>query len=339
MDMRLKSNTESSTRRFMYLIPKLVMSLVLFIIMNGILHAAPPNANIIIVKTVINDNGGNATVSNFGITTTAGTPVFTTPPTGTHPTYIYTSNILSVPSKTNITINEIDLFGYTEGSWNCAGTTGPASGVTVNLNPNSTVTCTITNNDIVPTLTLLKTVINDGGGTAVDTAFTLSFDNGAGASGSGIEGDTAITNVNVPAGNYTLTESALAGYALDSIACDGTDINGLDGLNISLGENVSCTFTNNDQLVDLRITKSVDNPVPNIGETVTFTLLVENLGPDVATAVSATDSVPAGFIYTTSTIAGGDSRNASGANLSWTINSLASSANTTLTFQAVVQAP
>jgi uncharacterized repeat protein (TIGR01451 family) len=125
----------------------------------------------------------------------------------------------------------------------------------------------------------------------------------------------------------------LTGYALDSIACDGTDINGMDGLNISSGENVSCTFTNNDQLVDLKITKSVDNPAPNIGETVAFAFLVENLGSDAATVVSVTDSVPEGFIYTLGTIAGGDSRSVSGGYLSWTINSLASSANTTLTIR------
>lgn len=191
----------------------------------------------------------------------------------------------------------------------------------------------------LPVLTLVKTVINDGTGTAVDTDFTLSFDNGAGDSGSGAEGDTAITSAIVPAGNYTLTESTLAAYNLDSIACDGNDTDGTDGLTLVNGENVTCTFTNNDQLIDLTITKTVSDPTPNIGDTVTFTLLVENLGPDTATAVSVTDSVPAGFLYTIATIAGGDSRNASGANLSWTINSLASTANTTLTFQAVVNEP
>ncbi len=38
------------------------------------------------------------------------------------------------------------------------------------------LTCTITNNDQAAQLTLLKTVVNDNGGTAVDTDWTLSAD-------------------------------------------------------------------------------------------------------------------------------------------------------------------
>ncbi|MGD2249088.1 MAG: DUF11 domain-containing protein, partial [Candidatus Methanofastidiosia archaeon] len=78
---------------------------------------------------------------------------------------------------------------------------------------------------------------------------------------------------------------------------------------------------------------------PNVGDTVTFTITVYNDGPDTATNVDVEDVIPNGYTYVAASIAGGDSRDDTGApTLTWTINSLASDANVNLTFQAVVQA-
>ena len=85
------------------------------------------------------------------------------------------------------------------------------------------------------------------------------------------------------------------------------------------------------------MTKTVDDPTPNVGDTVTFTLTVTNGGPSIATNVQITDIVPTGYTYVTGSMTGGDTRNESGApTLVWTINSLGVG-STTLTFQAVVQ--
>ena len=99
-------------------------------------------------------------------------------------------------------------------------------------------------------------------------------------------------------------------------------------------------------LVNLTITKTVNDTTPNIGDFVTFTLLVENLGPGTAMVVSVNDILPAGFSYVAASITGGDTSNDSspaGTGLSWTINSLTAAptagSSSTLTFQAIVQAP
>ena len=67
------------------------------------------------------------------------------------------------------------------------------------------------------TLTLAKTVVNDNGGTAVDTDFTLT------ATGpdtiSGVEGDAEITSATVAVGAYALTESSVPGYTLQGWSC------------------------------------------------------------------------------------------------------------------------
>jgi uncharacterized repeat protein (TIGR01451 family) len=95
--------------------------------------------------------------------------------------------------------------------------------------------------------------------------------------------------------------------------------------------------TSTPQSADLSLTKTVNDPTPNVGDTVTFTLTVTNGGPSTATNVQITDVVPSGYSYVTGSMTGGDVQDQSGApTLVWTINSLATG-STTLTFQAVVQ--
>lgn len=194
----------------------------------------------------------------------------------------------------------------------------------------------------VTTITLEKLVVNDDGGTAVDTDFTLTFDNGSGNSGTGVEGDTDITQATIPAGTFTLSESAISGYTLTAINCDGADSNGLDGVIISVNEHVICVLVNDDLGVDIEVIKTASDESPNIGETVTFTLEVKNNGPDVATNVSVSDVVTSGFSYVPSSISGGASNNdtdPSGSGLSWSIATLNAGASSFVSFQAIVLAP
>ncbi len=48
---------------------------------------------------------------------------------------------------------------------------------------------------------------------------------------------------------------------------------------------------------DLSLAKTVDNGTPEVGTTVTFQIVVTNLGPDPATGVVVVDQLPSGFIY------------------------------------------
>jgi len=49
---------------------------------------------------------------------------------------------------------------------------------------------------------------------------------------------------------------------------------------------------------DLELTKTVDNATPTAGNTITFTVTITNIGPDVATNVVVTDNLPVGFTTT-----------------------------------------
>ena len=46
------------------------------------------------------------------------------------------------------------------------------------------------------------------------------------------------------------------------------------------------------QQADLALTKTVSNPTPNVGDTITFTVTLTNNGPDTATNVQVTDLCP-----------------------------------------------
>ena len=51
------------------------------------------------------------------------------------------------------------------------------------------------------------------------------------------------------------------------------------------------------QQADLALTKTVDNPTPNVGDTITYTITLTNNGPDAATGVTVTDLLPAGLTF------------------------------------------
>jgi len=150
----------------------------------------------------------------------------------------------------------------------------------------------------------------------------------------------------------TISELDLVPYSEGTWAC--TDANGLTttlpsaglatGTDITLlpGSDVTCSISNNDLGIDLSIVKSVDDATPNIGQTITFSLDVTNAGPDVATNVTVSDPVPAGFTYVAGSISGGDSSSDADptiGGLVWTLNSVPVNTTVTLTFQATVNAP
>ena len=135
--------------------------------------------------------------------------------------------------------------GYTAAAWTCTG--GTVTGGTVAVANGADVTCTINNNDQPAHLTLVKTVTNDNGGTALPTAWTLTAA-GPTTGITGPTGSTAVTNVTVNAGNYALTESGgPAGYAAVARGPAPAAPSPAAPSPWPNGGNVTCTINNNDQ--------------------------------------------------------------------------------------------
>ena len=88
-------------------------------------------------------------------------------------------------------------------------------------------------------------------------------------------------------------------------------------------------------IIDLELTKDVDPSQVEVGEETTFTISVVNQGPDDATGVVVTDTLPAGLTYVSDN-AGGAYDGATGV---WTIGDLAVGASVSMEFVVTVDEP
>jgi uncharacterized repeat protein (TIGR01451 family)/fimbrial isopeptide formation D2 family protein len=84
---------------------------------------------------------------------------------------------------------------------------------------------------------------------------------------------------------------------------------------------------------DLKVEKIVSDARPNVGDTITFTVTLSNLGKDTATEVTIADTLPAGLAFLSATPAQGSYDPGTGI---WEVGSLASLGSTTLTITALV---
>ncbi|MBI5405347.1 MAG: DUF11 domain-containing protein [Candidatus Kerfeldbacteria bacterium] len=210
------------------------------------------NGTVTVIKHVINDDGGTKTASQFTIHVSNGTPSsFNGSEAGTP---------VTVLAGQSFNVTEDPDSGYTTSfSGDCAAT----------MTAGANLTCTVTNNDKPGTLTVIKHVINDDGGTKVASNFTMNV-TGTNVSDPSFPGDESGTTVTLNAGAYSADEIALSGYAKTIGAnCSGT---------IANGETKTCTITNNDIQPKLTVTKVVINDNGGTKVISDFPLFVDQTG-------------------------------------------------------------
>ena len=192
-------------------------------------------ASLTLVKTVTNDHGGLAAPIDWTLAAAGPTPL-----SGVSGNAAVT-NVLVLAGGYTLSESGGPL-NYSAGSWGCSA--GSLVGAIVTLAAGDVATCTINNNDDPAGLTLQKVVVNDNGGTAAKTEWTLSATGPVVISGN--DGDASITGAVVSAGVYTLAESGgPSGYTEGSWSCSGGNLSG-DQLTLGLGEGASCSITNDD---------------------------------------------------------------------------------------------
>ncbi len=195
-----------------------------------------------LIKKVTTDNGGTAKPDDFNLTV-GGTSV----KSGEKNTFA---------ANTPYAINETQQDGY--GFVSITGDEGcPKSlGGTITLKPGDNKTCTITNDDIAPSLTLKKEVKNDNGGRAVSTDWKLIATGPSTLSGQGI----ATSGATFAAGTYTLTESGPNGYTAGPWSCTGVDVvvsENISKITLSPGQSTVCTITNDDIAPKVTLIKQI----------------------------------------------------------------------------------
>ena len=236
-----------------------------------------------VVKTVINDNGGTKVVSDFPLSIA---PTIGTVTSGTQNT---------VKAGIAYTVSETQQTGYTQTSLTCIDDISHAvlpHPVTLTLA--QTATCTIVNDDIAPKLTIVKSVINDDGGTKINTDFPLNVSPAIGVVVTGVQ--TTVT-----AGvAYTASETQQAGYSQTSLTCvdDVTHLTLTHPVTLVPGQNATCTIVNDDIAPKLKIVKTVIN---DNGGTKVATDFPLNIAPTIGVVTTGVQTnVKAGIAYTAS---------------------------------------
>ncbi|WP_281354862.1 hypothetical protein [Chelativorans xinjiangense] len=233
-------------------------------------------ATLTLRKVVRNEKVGTAKAEDFILATAGPTPI-----EGNHGSPDVTGASVKAGEYT---LSEADnVPGYSAiGPYGCEqdGTAlSPAN--TVTLGPGTTTVCTVTNLDQAATLTLLKALVNDDGGTAVKGDFVLT------ASGPvekrGPEGHADVTQAQVPLGAYTLGEEGPSGYGSSLYSCVVNNTAAVEGNTLTLAANdvAVCTITND----DIRLEKTGPEEegglladVAEPGETLIYTLTLTNDG-------------------------------------------------------------
>lgn len=88
-----------------------------------------------------------------------------------------------------------------------------------------------------------------------------------------------------------------------------------------------------EEKADIKIEKTVDNPNPQCDDNVNFTIKVTNLGPNTSSGIEATDLLPTGLNYVSSTASQGSYNSTTGI---WTVGTLTSGSFATLTIKVKV---
>ncbi|MFH1111482.1 MAG: VWA domain-containing protein [Patescibacteria group bacterium] len=219
-----------------------------------------------VTKVVVNDNGGTKQISDFNL-------------------YIDDDQVTSGSAENlmpgSYIVSEDNLTGYTSAITNDCDSAG---NVTLAINEHKS--CTITNDDIAPSLTLVKEVTNNNGGEAVASAWTLSADGPTSISGAG----GVVSDPSFMVGTYTLSETGGPdGYTPSDWVCTGDGAQNGNTITLGLGEAATCAITNDDQPGNITLIKQVTNDNGGTLEPDDFGLFVDdvNVMSGISTIVNA----------------------------------------------------
>ena len=202
------------------------------------------NGTLIVKKHVENDNGGTISAGAFNLHVKSnGVDVANSPAAGSEDGTNYFLN-----AGTYTVSEDAPSSDYTQTGIICDGQTTD----TVTLGVGETKTCIITNDDVAPKLTLVKSVTKNNGGTAGVNDFGLTI---GGVSVTSGEIKTLLANT-----PYAINEAGLTGYTFVSITGNAKCPTNLGGtINLAPGDDITCTITNDDNPATLIVKKHVNN--------------------------------------------------------------------------------
>ena len=203
-------------------------------------------------------------------------------------------------------------------------------------------------------LAITKTVSNPRPNVGDTIAFTVTLTNAGPANATNVSvtdplpAGLTFTGSNPTQGNYapatgvwtvgTLANNATVVLTLQALVVGASPstntaaVSHSDEFDPNLGNN-SDTATVTPQQADLAVSKFVDNATPNVGDTVTFAIDIDNIGPSAATNVLLDDLLPAGLAYVSANPSQGSYDPSTGV---WTVGTIPDGVISTLTLSAQV---
>ena len=208
-------------------------------------------AQLTVIKHVVNSFGGTATAADFTMSVTGNSPA-----PASFAGHESPGTVVSVGAG-SYSVAETGPTGYSSSlSTDCTGS----------IAVGQTKTCTITNSDIQPRLTVIKHVVNSFGGTATAGNFTMTVTGASPSPGTFPGAESPGTLVSLGAGSYSVAETGPSGYSSSfSTDCTGS---------IAVGQAKTCTVTNSDIQPRLTVTKVVLNDNGRTATVASFTLTV-----------------------------------------------------------------
>ncbi|MDI6050572.1 hypothetical protein QLS31_12090, partial [Flavobacterium sp. XS2P24] len=204
------------------------------------------------------------------------------------------------------------------------GITKTSSSATPNVGDNVTFTLTANNAGPSAATGVSVTDLLPAGYTYVSSTTAT----GIYTSGTGVWAIGSLANGASATLSIVATVNATGSYA-NTATIAANEVDSTPGNNASTSTPVPVPQSN------VSIAKTVDNAMPNVGDTVTFTLTASNAGPSAATGVNVTDLLPSGYTFVSATTAAGTYTSGTGV---WSIGSLANGASATLSITATVNA-
>ena len=328
------------------------------IVLTKVVDNPTPNTGDTVTYTITVTNNGEAVVTNLVVTDVLPVGLqlgLVTPSSGTWTAPNWNIGTLGVGLTETITIEAvvtaqgtlaqlpiINVATHTQDQNDSSPITGNSAIVTVTAANLVTVkTVNVNTPDEGDTVTYTIRVENQGPSNATNVSLVdllpdgLTFSNATATSGVYNSGD----------GNWvigSITSGTTETLTISATVNEGTSGNTITNITTAaIGDQTDPTTVGDDldqpitvtENADIVLVKTVDNPTPNTGDTITYNVVVTNNGPSLVTNLVITDAMPAGLILGNASPSIGTWNSGI-----WTIGSLASGVSETITIEALVTA-
>jgi uncharacterized repeat protein (TIGR01451 family)/gliding motility-associated-like protein len=284
-----------------------------------------PNGTAVLISATTNDTDNDGTLDCATIDLDPATAGIQTTINVTGGTFAV--NGCNVDFTPNATFSGIATINYTIND--NSGATSNVSSITVTVDaPANIPPVTVNDAAITPNATpvTIPVTTNDTDNDGTLDCATIDLDPAT----AGIQ-----TSINVTGGTFTVNACNVdftPSGTFSGTACVNYTINDNSGATSNVSS-VCVTVLPNIQSADLNISKTISNNNPLFGSQVTFTITVNNAGPDAATAVLVNEVLQSGYTLVSASASLGTYNQANG---QWTIGTMPNGSSETLIIVATV---